>query len=187
MTATCIEALALYRPRDPQRLLGRDDVVPGMIGAIQTFGELLHFHPHMHTLVTCGAFTREGEFLEVPELDKERLLAAWQEAVFALYLAEGKIEAEVVENMRSWPHSGFSVDQSVFLAAHRPNAIGSAAASNLGGGRCTCVDLAHSQQRQHFLEFGRERSVALASPDDAGTPHRPASIGQVLRRNQRLS
>ncbi len=71
----------------------------------------------MHTLVTCGAFTREGEFLEVPELDKERLLAAWQEAVFALYLAEGKIEPEVVENMRSWPHSGFSVDQSVFLAA----------------------------------------------------------------------
>jgi len=100
-----------------QRLLDRDDVVPGMIGAIQTFGELLHFHPHMHTLVTCGAFTREGEFLEVPELDKERLLAAWQEALFALYLAEGKIEPEVVENMRSWPHSGFSVDQSVFLAA----------------------------------------------------------------------
>ena len=24
---------------------------------------------------------------------------------------------EVVENMRSWPHSGFSVDQSVYLAA----------------------------------------------------------------------
>ena len=38
-------------------------------------------------------------------------------AVFALYLAENKIEAEVVENMRSWPHSGFHVDQSVFLAA----------------------------------------------------------------------
>ncbi len=100
-----------------QRLLGRDDVAPGMIGAIQTFGELLHWHPHVHALVTCGAFTCEGEFLEVPELDEQRLLAAWQEAVFALYLAEGKIETEVVENMRSWPHSGFSVDQSVLLAA----------------------------------------------------------------------
>jgi hypothetical protein len=40
----------------------------------------------------------------------ERLLVAWQEAVFALYLAEEKIEPEVVENMRSWQHSGFSVD-----------------------------------------------------------------------------
>jgi hypothetical protein len=29
-----------------QRLLGRDDVLPGMVAAIQTFGELLHCHPH---------------------------------------------------------------------------------------------------------------------------------------------
>ena len=47
----------------------------------------------------------------------DRLHAAWREAVFALYLAEGKIEPAVVENMRSWPHSGFHVDQSVHLAA----------------------------------------------------------------------
>ncbi|MDP1563763.1 MAG: transposase [Pirellulaceae bacterium] len=38
-------------------------------------------------------------------------------AFFELYLAEEKIEPEVVENMRTWPHSGFSVDQSVFLPA----------------------------------------------------------------------
>ena len=37
--------------------------------------------------------------------------------MFALYLAEDEIEPEVVENMRSWPHSGFSVDQSVYLPA----------------------------------------------------------------------
>ena len=28
-----------------------------------------------------------------------------------------KVEPEVVENMRSWLHSGFSVDQSVYLPA----------------------------------------------------------------------
>ena len=55
--------------------------------------------------------------LELPELDLERLQTAWQEAVFALYLAEEKIEPDVVENMRSWPHSGFSVDQSVYMPA----------------------------------------------------------------------
>ncbi len=52
-----------------------------------------------------------------PEFDMDSLLVAWQEAVFALYLDEGKIEPEVVENMRSWQHSGFSVDQSVHLPA----------------------------------------------------------------------
>ena len=52
-----------------------------------------------------------------------RLEAAWQEAVFALYLAEGKIEPEVVDNMRTWQHSGFSVDQSVYLPAGDQQAI----------------------------------------------------------------
>jgi hypothetical protein len=107
---TCLQA-------EVRRLLGRDDVQPGMVAAIQSFGELLHWHPHVHVLLTCGAFTTAGEFLELPELDLERLQTAWQEAVFALYLAEGKIEPEVIENMRTWPHSGFSVDQSVYLPA----------------------------------------------------------------------
>jgi hypothetical protein len=107
---TCLRA-------EVRSLLGRNDVVPGMIGTIQTHGELLHWHPHLHTLLTCGAFTAEGEFLEVPELDIERLREAWRDAVFELYLAEEKITPEVVENMQSWPHSGFSVDQSVYLPA----------------------------------------------------------------------
>ena len=107
----------MCRKAEAVRLLGREDVVPGMVAAIQTHGELLHWHPHLHMLLTCGAFTPEGDFLELPQFDMERLLLAWQDAVFALYLAEEKIEPEVVENMRSWEHSGFSVDQSVFLPA----------------------------------------------------------------------
>jgi hypothetical protein len=88
-----------------------------MIGAIQTHGELLHWHPHIHVLITCGAFIPDGDFLELPEFDMEQLLVAWQEAVFAMYLAENKIESEVVENMHSLEHRGFGVDQSVFLPA----------------------------------------------------------------------
>jgi len=97
--------------------LRRDVVVPGMVAAIQTHGELLHWQPHLHVLLTCGAFTATGDFLELSELNLERLEIVWQEAVFALYLAEEKIEPEVVEKMRTWQHSGFSVDQSVLLAA----------------------------------------------------------------------
>ena len=68
-------------------------------------------------ILRFGSVSAEGEFLELPELDLDRLQTAWQEAVFDLYLAEEKIEPEVVENMRTWPHSGFSVDQSVYLPA----------------------------------------------------------------------
>jgi len=67
-----------------------------------THGELLHWHPHLQALVTCGDFTPEGDFVALPQFDRDRLLVAWQEAVFALYLAEGKIEPEVVQNMPTW-------------------------------------------------------------------------------------
>jgi len=38
-------------------------------------------------------------------------------------LAEGKITEEVVTHMRSWKHSGFSVDQSVRLEAGDPEGV----------------------------------------------------------------
>ena len=52
-----------------QRMLDRQDVVPGMIAAIQTFGQLVQWNPHLHCLVTCGSFTPDGDFLELPELE----------------------------------------------------------------------------------------------------------------------
>jgi hypothetical protein len=104
---------------------GRPDAVRGMVGAIQTFGQLVHFHPHIHALVTEGVFLADGTFLPLPKLACppkpwrrwaiEPFLKLWEQEVFALLLAEGKITEEVVANIRSWRHSGFSVDQSVRL------------------------------------------------------------------------
>jgi hypothetical protein len=100
-----------------QEALGRKDVVPGMALGIQTHGELLHWHPHLHCLVTCGAFTKEGEFLEVAEVDEDRMLELWESRVFKVLLKEERITEGVVEQMRSWEHSGFGFDQSVHLPA----------------------------------------------------------------------
>jgi hypothetical protein len=79
---------------------------------------LVHFHPHIHALVSEGVFVPEtGAFLPLPKLATEPFLKLWEQEVFALLLAEGKITDEVVQNIRSWKHSGFSVDQSVRLEA----------------------------------------------------------------------
>ncbi|MFC1763232.1 transposase [Planctomycetota bacterium] len=102
---------------ETRRLLDRDDITPGMIAGIQTHGELLHWHPHIHALVTCGGFTPDGTFLDLPEFDMDSLLLTWQEAVFELYLDQGKIEPKVVENMRTWKYTGFTADQSMYLPA----------------------------------------------------------------------
>ena len=63
----------------------------------------------------------EGEFLEVPEFDMDTAAGGLAGGhVCPISWPRSKIEPEVVENMLSWPHSGFSVDQSVFLAGGRP-------------------------------------------------------------------
>ncbi len=70
-------------------VLDRRDVTPGMIAAIHTFGELLHFHPHLHALVTDGVFTRDGSFIGLPALDDEPFEKLWQKKVFDLLLKRG--------------------------------------------------------------------------------------------------
>ena len=77
-----------------------------MVGAIQTFGQLIHAHPHIHALASEGVFLPDGTFLPLPKLATEPFLKLWEQEIFALLLAEGKI----TEDVRSWIHSGFSVD-----------------------------------------------------------------------------
>ena len=94
------------------------DAVPGMVGAIQTFGQLIHGHPHIHALVTEGVFLPEtAPSCRCLNWPPNRSSSLWEQEVFELLLAEGKITEEVVANIRSWKHSGFSVDQSVRVEA----------------------------------------------------------------------
>ena len=44
------------------------------------------------------------------------MLATWQTKVFDLLVAAEKIDRQTVDEMRSWAHSGFSVDNSVYLS-----------------------------------------------------------------------
>ncbi len=88
-----------------------------MIAAIHTFGELLHFHPHLHALVTDGVFTPDGTFIALPALDDEPFEKLWQKKVFDLLLKRGKISEALVTQMRGWMHSGFAVHHAVRLDA----------------------------------------------------------------------
>jgi hypothetical protein len=45
---------------------GRPDAVPGMVGAIQTFGQLIHWHPHIHALVDRGGVPARRHISGVP-------------------------------------------------------------------------------------------------------------------------
>ncbi len=96
-------------------VLARDDVLPGAIAGIQTFGELVHYHAHIHVIATDEAYSPDGTFICLPPMDTKRLLSVWQRKVFDLLLEEGKIDQQLVDQMRDWPNSGLSVDNSVYL------------------------------------------------------------------------
>ncbi len=49
-----------------QSVSGHPKSVPGMIGAIQTFGDLIHSHPHIHSLVAEGVFLSDGTYVTRP-------------------------------------------------------------------------------------------------------------------------
>ncbi len=57
------------------------------------------------------------------QLEDLNLLLLQVEGKFGLLLAAGKITEEVVQNIGSWKHSGFSVDQSVCLETGDREAI----------------------------------------------------------------
>ena len=77
-----------------------------------------NFHPHIHGLVTDGAFTPDGRFLPLPaNLGHEPFLRLWEDKVFRLLMDENKIDQALVAQLRSWCHTGFNIDRSVCLHA----------------------------------------------------------------------
>ncbi|MGB5162187.1 MAG: transposase [Thermoanaerobaculia bacterium] len=48
-------------------------VTPGAVGFVQTAGELLNFHPHVHVLVTDGGFRPDGSFRPLVWFDPQQV------------------------------------------------------------------------------------------------------------------
>jgi hypothetical protein len=47
--------------------------MPGVIAGIQTFGERVNFHPHLHFLVAEGWGDKAGAFHKISRFDDTRL------------------------------------------------------------------------------------------------------------------
>lgn len=86
------QAILSFYKRKTKRKPG---IVPGIIAVLQTFGRDLHFHPHIHMLVTRGGITRDGlewvDDLYIPiHVISKRFVANFVKRVRKLYQA-GKL------------------------------------------------------------------------------------------------
>jgi hypothetical protein len=104
--------------RDFMRATLREpDVVPGVVASIQSFGSLLNWHPHLHCLVTDGAFRPDGTFLHLGYHEIESLTEAFRRGVLRAFVRLDLLADEEARSMLQWPHSGFHVNHSVRLEA----------------------------------------------------------------------
>ena len=85
-------------------VLTSSELRPGVIAAIQTFGDRINLHPHLHFLVTEGGVDEAGVFHKVPRIDDSRLASLFAREV---------LSPEWAERILSWRHTGFSVHSRV--------------------------------------------------------------------------
>ena len=83
------------------------NALPAAIVSIQTAGEFLNWHPHLHVLAPAGAFRMDGCFVHSSVFDTVVLRGLFQANVLSLLLKERMISPELVERMKDWRHSGF--------------------------------------------------------------------------------
>jgi hypothetical protein len=118
---------------------------PGVVAAIQTFGDLLGFHPHLHLLVTEGAFLPDGTFLPLPffsptpveEVFRRLLLhrlhrmERLSDRFFHSLLEWGSLSPSPRAGLASAPlrvrsrayHSGFNLDNAVRVKPEEPQSL----------------------------------------------------------------
>jgi hypothetical protein len=58
-------------------------LTPGVIAAIQTFGDRINLHPYLHFLVTEGGVDEAGVFHRIPRIDDSRLAEIFAREVLA--------------------------------------------------------------------------------------------------------
>ena len=92
-------------------------MVPGVIVSVQTFGSLVHPHPHLHLLVTDGGFRRDGTFVAALAHDPAVLEQAWRRAVLGWFVEQEWLEEDAAQAMLTGPHSGFGAHLGPRIAA----------------------------------------------------------------------
>jgi len=86
---------------------------PGLVAVIQTFGDRINLHPHLHLLVTEGGVDEAGVFHRVPRIEDSRLVEVFSREVLAFLIGQEFLSREWAERILSWRHTGFNVHSRV--------------------------------------------------------------------------
>jgi hypothetical protein len=89
------------------------EIMPGVVAVIQTFGDRINFHPHIHVLITEGGAASDGSFHRLSRFHDEVIQEIFTHEVFSLLLRKKLIRLPLVQKILHWRHTGFSVHSKV--------------------------------------------------------------------------
>ena len=84
--------------------------VPAMVISPQSFGNLLNWHPHLHSVASLGLFDTSGNFHAAPNIDFSPLEEIFRQSTLRMMVDREKISSERADMLKSWVHSGFQVN-----------------------------------------------------------------------------
>jgi len=144
---------------------------PGVVTVVQTFGDRVNFHPHVHALATRGGWTASGEWIGVAHVDEGAAERLFQHKLLRMLREKGLVSEQRIELLLSWRRSGFSVHNRVRVSAGDASGLEALARylmrspvslsrMQLDAGRGEVV-YAHKKSHDSHAEQGEERVDAM--------------------------
>ncbi|MBW6500295.1 MAG: transposase [Bacteroidales bacterium] len=89
------------------------ELMPGVVAVIQTFGDRINFHPHIHVLVTEEGTAPAGAFHHAGHFHDDVIQEIFIHEVFSLLVRKKFIGLPLVQKILRWRHTGFNVHSKV--------------------------------------------------------------------------
>lgn len=121
-----------YRPRDLgllcksawqalrqmfQEVASNPCALPGVVISVQSYGDYLNLHPHIHALASRGVWSSDGSFEPIPALDGHQLMLLFRHHVLRNLLACGRIGQATLDILDRFHHPGFSAYEGEGVSA----------------------------------------------------------------------
>jgi hypothetical protein len=82
--------------------------LPGVGLSVQSYGDSLNLHPHIHAIASREVWSADGSFESIPALDTQQLMLLFLHLVIKNLLAPGRISQATVDTLDCFHHPGFS-------------------------------------------------------------------------------
>jgi len=81
--------------------------LPCVVISVQSYGDSLNLHPHIHAIAAGGRWAPDGSFESIPALDTRQLMLLFRHHVIKNLLAAGRISQATVHILDRFHHPGF--------------------------------------------------------------------------------